>query len=237
MSDQDTGEIVQSEAEAAIDHAYHVENDPAKANALYQKLIGSADREGEQALVGSDEGDGAESLPDIGPSPDGEWTFDRPEVVAHQFKMMEASFGELATDLRDDWGADAGRNMEFAAAASREFETHYPEIISTVTARGAANDPLVVELLAVLGRQWAETPGDPSTVRLFPNTDGHEQETAMNETNIDFDEKVETLMNEQDQAQQAGNIAKRDRIERQLRGLFVRKYGTGPAVGEGGRTL
>ena len=144
-----------------------------------------------------------------------------------------SSFGELATDLRSEWGPDAGQNLQFAAAASREFEAQYPEIVSTINRRGAATDPLVVELLAVLGRQWAETPGDPSTVRLFPGM--NEQETNMNEINADgFDEKVEILMDESEQAAVAGNLNKRDRIEREIRALFVKRHGTAPAVGSSG---
>ena len=238
MTDQDrmgaiADTLVADEALQAQEVALAGEGGLEKANALYRRSIGASDPDGEQPS--GEEGDAAESLPDIGPSPDGEWTFDRPEVVSHQFAMMEAEFGDLATDLRDDWGADAGQNMKFAAAASREFETHYPEIVETITRRGAVTDPLVVELLAVLGRQWAETPGDPATVKLFPGRDGHEQETNMNEIDADsFDEKTTELMNQQDQATAAHDDAKAQRIERQLRQMFVRRYGTGPAIGSSG---
>ncbi len=51
---------------------------------------------------------------------------------------------------------------------------------------------------------------------------------------VDFDEQTETLMTESEEAALAGNIAKRDRIEKQLRALFVKRYGTGPAVGSSG---
>ena len=49
-----------------------------------------------------------------------------------------------------------------------------------------------------------------------------------------FDEQTDALMTEQEQAQVEGNIAKANRIERELRAMFVRKYGTGPAVGSSG---
>ena len=138
MTDQDrmgaiADTLVADEALQAQEVALAGEGGLEKANALYRRSIGASDPDGEQPS--GEEGDAAESLPDIGPSPDGEWTFDRPEVVSHQFAMMEAEFGDLATDLRDDWGADAGQNMKFAAAASREFETHYPEIVETITRR------------------------------------------------------------------------------------------------------
>ena len=41
-------------------------------------------------------------------------------------------------------------------------------------------------------------------------------------------------MTEQEKAQAAGNLAKASRIERELRALFVRRYGTDPAVGSSG---
>ena len=228
----DTGEIAPTEAEAEIEQA-QVAGDDERANALYRKSMGV---DAETGPDPEDDGDAAE-VSDIGPPPDGEWTFSRPEVVDHQFALMESEFGDLATDLRSAWGADAGRNLDFALAASRQFESHYPELVETVLERGARNDPLVIELLATLGRQWAESPGDPATVRLFPGSDSHgqEQEKQMSEINVGgFDEKVEALMNESEQAASAGNLAKRDRLEHEIRALFVRKYGTGAVVGSSG---
>lgn len=204
--------------------------DDERAQALYLKSQDVAEPGDEDA---AEQGDAIEPAPDIGPPPDGAWTFDRPEVVAHQFSIMESHFGDLATDLREEWGADAGRNLEFAAATAREFEAHYPEIIQTINNRGAGDDPLIVELLAVLGRQWAETPGDPRTVRLFPGTGDHEQETNMSDAD-NFDEQTDALMTEQEQAQTEGNLGKVDRLEREIRARFVRKYGTGAAVGSSG---
>ena len=228
----DTGDLQPTEIEQQIEQA-QVAGDDALAQRLYLRQQGAdTDAPGEDA---ADQGDDVGEVSDIGPPPNGEWSFDRPEVVDHQFAMMESEFGDLATDLKSDWGADAGRNLDFALAASREFEEHYPELVATVAERGARNDPLVIELLAVIGRQWAETPGDPTTVRLFPGSDNHGEERIMNETNIGgFDEKVETLMNESQQAGDAGNLAKRDRLEHEIRALFVKRYGTTPAVGSSG---
>ena len=215
--------------------------DDAKAQALYQQQQGTEDAFGLEPVPAVSDADadsaGDETLPAVGPPPEGEWTFARPEVVAHQFAMMEADFGELATELRSEWGADAGRNLEFAFAASREFEKHYPEVVSTIERRGAGADPLIVELLAVLGRQWAETPGDPMTVRLFPNADGHGQERNMSEIDAEnFDEKTEALMVEAAEARLEGNLGKSNRLEREIRALFVRRFGSEPIVGSGGRT-
>lgn len=60
----------------------------------------------------------------------------------------------------------------------------------------------------------------------------------MNQINTDnFDEKTDDLMTEQAQAQAEGNIGKANRLERELRALFVKRYGSGPIVGSEGRTI
>ena len=222
----DTGE---ADLQDTIDEAQLV-GDDERANALYRKSMGV---DAEDSPDPEDAGDAGE-VSDIGPPPDGEWSFSSPAVVDHQFKIMEAEFGDLATDLKSDWGADAGRNLEFALATAQQFESHYPELIQTVEARGARNDPLVVELLAVLGRQWASTPGDPTTVRLFPGMGNHEQERDMSDIDGDFDEKTDDLMTQQEQAQVEGNLGKVDRLEREIRARFVKRYGTGAVVGSSG---
>ena len=219
--------VVANALEADIEEA-QAAGDDERAQALYLKSQDVAETED-----ATDPGDAAEPVPEIGPPPDGEWTFARQEVVAHQFSIMESHFGDLATDLREEWGADAGRNLEFALAASREFETHYPEITQTIMTRGAGYDPLVIELLAVLGRQWAESPGDPTTVRLFPGTGEQEQETSM-DIGDNFDEQTDALMTEQELAQAEGNLATVDRIEKELRARFVKRYGTGGVIGSSG---
>ena len=156
--------VIQNSFEADIEEA-QAAGDDERAQALYLKSQDVAETED-----ATDPGDAIESLPDIGPVPDGEWVFSRPEVVDYQFRLMEAAFGDLATDLQSEWGADAGRNLEFALAASREFETHYPDILSVIESRGAGYAPLIIEILAVLGRQWAESPGAPTPLRVFPVT-------------------------------------------------------------------
>ncbi len=49
-----------------------------------------------------------------------------------------------------------------------------------------------------------------------------------------FDEKTDDLMTQQELAQVEGNLGKVNRLERELRARFVRRYGTGPAVGSSG---
>ena len=234
MSEPDNSPELQEQIQEAQDAG-----DDEKAQALYLRQQGTEDAHSlEPAVPAVVEGEGGDAAdpPGLPAPPEGEWTFARPEVVNHQFAIMEADFGELATDLRSEWGADAGRNLEFAFATSLVFEAEYPEVVSTIARRGAGADPLIVELLAVLGRQWAETPGDPTTVRLFPNSDGHGQERNMSEINTDdFDEKTETLMNEEAEARAAGNLGKSNRLQREIRALFVRRYGKEPIVGSGGR--
>ena len=228
--------------------ALQVQIDAAKAagnnelaQALYQKQQGTDDPYGREAPDGGDDpsdadtDDGvADSLSAVGSPPDGEWTFDRPEVVDHQFALMEAAFGELATDLKSEWGADSGLNLEFAAAASREFEANYPELTSVLDKRGGTNDPLIIEMLAVMGREWAETPGDPGTVRLFPNTGGHEQETTMSNTN-DIQSQIRDMEKAMDRAEVEGDREERSRLFRAQQELYRRLPGGGdPVVGSSG---
>ena len=126
----DTTEMI--EADLADQEAAETAGDTALANRLYRESMGV---DAEVGPAPEDEGAAAES--DIGPPPDGEWTFDRPEVVDHQFAIMESHFGDLATDLRSEWGADAGLNLQLAQAAAQQFEEHYPELDYTIRKHGA----------------------------------------------------------------------------------------------------
>ena len=222
--------VIQNSFEADIEAA-QAAGDDERAQALYLKSQG-LDTGDDAAEPGDDVGESS----DIGPPPDGEWTFDRPEVVDHQFKLMEADFGDLATDLKAEWGADAGQNLEFALATSREFEEHYPEVVSTIMTRGAGHDPLVIELLAVLGRQWAETPGDPTTVRLFPN--GQDQETSMTNTiGTKVQAQIEALEDQIDKAAARNDTDKANRLYQEQQALYRRQPGgREPIVGSEGRT-
>ena len=56
----------------------------------------------------------------------------------------------------------------------------------------------------------------------------------MSEIDDTFDEKADELLTEQDQALQEGNIAKANRLEREIRAMFVRRHGTAPAIGSSG---
>ena len=49
-----------------------------------------------------------------------------------------------------------------------------------------------------------------------------------------LDKEADGLMVDKEQAQVEGNTSKVTRLERELRALFVRKYGTGAAVGSSG---
>ena len=91
--------LVENHLEDAIDEA-QLAGEDERAQALYLKQQGVDTGEPGDDVAG--QGDDAAESSDIGPPPDGEWTFDRPEVVDHQFKIMEFHFGELATDLKSE---------------------------------------------------------------------------------------------------------------------------------------
>ena len=241
----DTADALQGQIEEA-----QAAGDQEKAQALYQQQQGTADADSPGPAPAAPDGEGdpsdadtdddaAGSLSAVGAPPDGEWTFGRPEVVDHQFALMEAAFGELATDLKSEWGADSGRNLEFAAAASREFEANYPEIVSVVNKHGGTNDPLIVELLAVLGRQWAETPGDPGTVRLFPNAGGTETRQpnmADNTATKDIEERIRDIGDQIDKAKARQDTTRANSLYQETLALDARlPGGRGPIVGSGGR--
>ena len=50
-----------------------------------------------------------------------------------------------------------------------------------------------------------------------------------------FDEKADALMSEETQARATGDLGKANRLQREIRSLFVRRYGNESIVGEGGR--
>ncbi len=49
-----------------------------------------------------------------------------------------------------------------------------------------------------------------------------------------FEEQTTGLMNEAAQARVTGNLAKARRLQKQIDAMFVRQYGTDPAVGSSG---
>lgn len=220
--------------------------DSEKAQALYQEQQGTApDGEGDlpaQTSTGAPDADAAsvaEALSAVGSPPEGEWTFARPEVVDHQFALMEAAFGDMATDLRKEWGADAGVNLQFADAAAAQFEESFPEVIAVFEKHGGVNDPMVVELLAVIGRQGADTPGDPGTVRLFPNPGGTETRQPNMTDNMatkDIQGRIDALEGVIEKARARGEHSRaNDAYLEQLR-LGALLPGAGePIVGRGGR--
>ncbi len=49
-----------------------------------------------------------------------------------------------------------------------------------------------------------------------------------------FNERTDDLMTEESQARAQGNTAKSRRLQREIRAMFVRQYGTDSAVGSSG---
>ena len=157
--------------------------------------------------------------------PDGPWDFGRPEVVRHQFKIMEATFGEPATKLKNEWGRDGSTNMQFAKATAVKLEAAYPGIDAVIRKYGAQNDPLVIDAFAMMGRYDAATVGDPATVQPFRNTN---ESKAMTEGNIQA--QIEALQGDIDKARaQRNSSLANDLYQRQL--MLGRRLpgGTDPA--------
>ena len=132
--------------------------------------------------------------------------------------------------LEAEWpGTEYDQNVEFGNAALRAISGS-AKALRVLEAVGVADHPDLVRFIASAGRLMAGVPGDPTSIPTITNEDRHM-------TDIDpaaFDEQTEALMSEQEEAGLQGNFAKRDRIERDLRALFVKRYGTGPAIGSSG---
>ena len=168
---------------------------------------------------GTDAGDGWQEPT----RPDG--VLDFAGNVAHTdyaFAAMAYWGADKASALRSEWGNDAGANLAFADA----FAVANPDIMDIINNAGMSDDPALVKIAAVLGRQAAEISGDPTTII--------NKAQPMNA--LDFDERTETMMNEATAARGRGDLAKAARIQKQIDAMFTRQFGDEPAVGSEGRT-
>ena len=254
MSETDTGEIVQSEAEAAIEHAYHVENDPARANALYQRLIGSTDREGEAPAPVPEAPDEAKAdapAEPAGPSPDdvdqGMGGGQMADYVPYdslsadeQDKVFDGMLslsdpGVSEGILKREWqGAEYEVNREFVNAALMA-NSHGAKVVQILEAAGGVvNHPDIIRFMAEVGRALASKPGDPATIPI--TTSEGKKMANMNTKQIEA--RIDTLQDDIERAQAVNDDVKSNRLYQEQQGLYRLLPGGGdPAIGEGGRTI
>ena len=254
MSEADTGEIVQSEAEAAIERAYYIENDPAKANALYQKLIGSTDREGEApapVVEVPDEGKAESGDEPAGPSPDdvdkGMGGGGMADYVSYdslsadeQDKafdgMMSLSDPDVSAGiLKREWlGDEYDKNREFVNAAlmANPYGARVVRILEA--AGGVVNHPDLVRFMAHEGRALASKSGDSASIPI--STSEGKKMANMNTSQIET--AIDNLSDEIDAAQARNDDTKAQILYERQQQLFRLLPGGGdPIIGSQGRTL
>ena len=247
MSDQDVDAALEAQHEAL-----YGEGDVEKAQRLYSESIGNVDPFGTEVAVPApvDAPQEAPAKPesrdltiatmadDVTVTITGEMDFaGNPEHVTQALEAMAwwdqdedgNSNGDRVETLKAKWGSDMGANLAFYQA----FALAHPEINEILTAAGFGDHPVIIEVGAALGRKYATHAGDPS--RITTQKSGAKMVAEMDQ--VDFDAKTEALQNQQLDAQARGNTAEAEKIDREIRRLFVQRYGTDPIVGEGGRTL
>ena len=216
MAEVDTADALESEIEAAQQAGDH-----ERANALYRRQQGV--EVAEQALVAGDEGvdpdhtEGDEGLAE---------TSTPPPISAELADQLLEVYSEYEADevaeLRREWhGTEMTANFGYIKWFLDEYVP--PHLIEEVP-----DNIALLRLGAAVGRELFH--------RHHADA-GERSEGARNMHEIDasnFDEKTDDLMTAADAARAAGNLAKADRLEREIRALFVKRYGTGPAVGSSG---
>ena len=138
--------------------------------------------------------------------------------------------------LRAAWPGDYDKNVAFAQAMMGAVPGTL-DVLRMLEAVGLGDSPAVLKWLASAGRLMAGVPGDPrsipTTIQSKAGAIAMSEDFSAAEGDA-FDEAADNLMDEQARAQATGNLAKVKRLDREIRALFVRRYGTDPAVGSSG---
>ena len=219
MSEVQAADALQSE----IDEA-QAAGDIGKANELYQRQIGTvpvpaaSGAEGDDFAADPSDSAGGELLPAETATPPPMST----ELVDQVLGVYGDEDADEVAELRREWpGTEMGQNLGYVKWFLDEYVPPY--LIERVP-----DDIDLLRLGAAVGRE------------LFHRHHldaGERSEGGRNMHEIDadnFDERADNLMNEEAQARAAGNLGKASRLEREIRALFVKRYGTGPAVGSSG---
>lgn len=247
-------EVDDSAAIEAQEAAYHVENDPAKANALYLKSIGNVDPFGTEApapvveVPGEAKAEGGDEP--AGPSPDdiqgaaGRTSF-TDEYAAYsslpeqeQDKIFDSVL-ELADPntsrglLQRQWpGDEYAANLAFSAALVEAVPGSL-EAVRVLEAVGMIDHPAIVKWMVAAGRLMATTPGDSNSI---PTATGDQTMPSMNTAQIEA--KIDTIQDDIERAQAVNDDVKANALFAQQQGLYRLLPGGGdPIIGSQGRTL
>ena len=220
MSEADTSDALDEQIEVA-QQAGNV----AEANRLYQLQIGSTGLEHLPVPAASGaEGDDVAADPSDSAGLAGTTT--PPPLNTELVDQVLGVYGDEDADevaeLRQEWpGTEMAAELGYVKWFLEEYVP--PHLIERVP-----DDIDLLRLGAAVGRE------------LFHRHHldaGERSEGARNMSEIDadnFDERADALVAEEEQARAAGNLGKANRLEREIRALFVRRFGTGPAVGSSG---
>ena len=188
-------------------------DDTEEVQRLYQEQMGATDAEGDE---GQAPAVGETSLSDAVPPP----------VSTELVDQVLGAYGEEDAEevaaLRQEWpGTEMSANLGYVKFLLDEYvPTHLIEQVP--------DDIALLRLGAALGRELFH--------RHHANAGQHsEGPRNMSEINTDsFNEKTDQLMTEESQARAQGNLGKSKRLQREIRAMFVRQYGTDAAVGSSG---
>ncbi len=208
--------VIQNSFEADIEEAQDA-GDDERANALYRKSMG-VDAEADDADPDADTGaDDVDALADDGTPP---------PVSTEVVDQILVTYGDVdeaeMAELQAEWpGNEMAANLGYVKWFLNEYVP--PHLIDQVP-----DDVFLLRIGAAVGRELFH--------RHHANA-GERSEGAINmsETAADnFDETTDDLMTQEEQARSEGNLGKASRLQREIRALFVKRYGTAPAVGSSG---
>ena len=188
--------------------------DTALANELYRESMGAGDDDGTGA--GDDAEGGEGQLEGTVPAPMST------ELVEQVLGINSEIDGEEVAELRREWpGQEMNRNFGYIKFLLDEYvPPHLQEQIP--------DDIALLRLGASLGRELYH--------RHHANVGQHSEGSRnMSEINTDtFSERADELMTQESEARAQGNFGKSNRLQREIRAMFVRQYGIEPATGSSG---
>ena len=193
-----------------------------RANSLYQRQLaleaGVPAVSQEPGPSGEADSEGGESLPAEISTP--------PPLSTELVEQALGAYGDVDADevaeLRREWpGTEMAENLGYL----KWFITEY---VPSYMIEELPDDIASLRVGAAIARE------------LFHRHHmdaGERTEGARNMSEIaaeNFDERTGAMMGEAAAAREAGNGAKANRLEREIRAMFVQRYGTGPVVGTSG---
>lgn len=184
----------------------------------------------EDAGTRPDDGGAVEGGSHLGRTPE---ESSHPHAAEKAIAAMRAADSGLASAVLADWGADTGRNLEFARGAAERLAS--PALVALlesweINGTPLGNHPAIVEVAARIGRLLAEAPGNPKSIGGERRKGLAPDDPRAKKAKSRIDELMK-LMHD------APATYRGAAVQKELQGLFASLHGDGPVVGGGGRTL